>query len=268
MEELAVEVRGSNGAFYKAFVKDVQEEKLTVAFENNWQPERQVAFQDARLPPPAGDDGREITENSDVEVFSRANEQEPCGWWLARVRMIKGDFFVIEYAVCEAAFSEIVTLERLRHLNPSQPLTASTFTRVEISVPEDIRHACESEELHRDFLKAVGAQSVSFNSTQGSLTILARDASVSRRVDMLSDIHFRGIRTKLLLKTSNQEASRQLEARRRLARACVLELRVSEHLLGLAVGAHEANLEAARGLGGVSAVETQPTGFRIYGESP
>ncbi|XP_075910806.1 RNA-binding protein FXR1-like isoform X1 [Petromyzon marinus] len=267
MEELAVEVRGSNGAFYKAFVKDVQEEKLTVAFENNWQPERQVAFQDARLPPPAGDDGREITENSDVEVFSRANEQEPCGWWLARVRMIKGDFFVIEYAVCEAAFSEIVTLERLRHLNPSQPLTASTFTRVEISVPEDIRHACESEELHRDFLKAVGAQSVSFNSTQGSLTILARDASVSRRVDMLSDIHFRGIRTKLLLKTSNQEASRQLEARRRLARACVLELRVSEHLLGLAVGAHEANLEAARGLGGVSAVETQPTGFRIYGET-
>ncbi|MEQ2161510.1 hypothetical protein GOODEAATRI_010298, partial [Goodea atripinnis] len=63
MDGLAVEVRGSNGAFYKGFIKDVHEDSLTIVFENKFL----------------------------SRVYSRANEQEPCGWWLARVRMMKGE---------------------------------------------------------------------------------------------------------------------------------------------------------------------------------
>ncbi|OXB60828.1 hypothetical protein ASZ78_016556 [Callipepla squamata] len=187
MEELTVEVRGSNGAFYKGFIKDVHEDSLTVVFENNWQPERQVPFNEVRLPPPP-DIKKEIGEGDEVEVYSRANDQEPCGWWLAKVRMMKGES--------------------------------------------------------------------------------ASEATV-KRVNILSDMHLRSIRTKLMLMSRNEEATKHLECTKQLAAAFHEEFVVREDLMGLAIGTHGSNIQQARKVPGVTAIELEEdTGtFRIYGET-
>ncbi|KAG8184940.1 hypothetical protein JTE90_011072 [Oedothorax gibbosus] len=277
MEDVAVEVCGENGAYYKAYITDIHEDEVSVAFENDWQPESKFPYNRVRLPPAAPKDEKpaSMIEGQEVEVFSRANEQEACGWWRALVKMTKGDFHVVEYLGWETTYTEIVPSDRLRLKNTNQPITKGTFHQFEIPVPEDVQEYSKLESAHKEFKKAITAAVCKYNPDKKSLQIIffssqGRHEGLKKRALMLSDMHFRNLRQKVLLLNRTEEAARQLESTRLHSNSSYAEeFTVREDLMGLAIGAHGANIQNARKIDGITSIDLEEISctFKIFGDT-
>uniref|UniRef100_A0A8C5M0Y6 Agenet-like domain-containing protein n=1 Tax=Leptobrachium leishanense TaxID=445787 RepID=A0A8C5M0Y6_9ANUR len=142
MDGMKVDVRAENGAYYPGYVQYVHEDSVTVTFHNNWMPERQVPFSDARLPP-----------TPDTVASIAEGDQAASGWWVAHVcHMIKRNFYVIEYTSCDAPYNGIVSLDRIRLINTNQATTRQMFFKLSVPESEDLRRGV-SERIYEFVIK-------------------------------------------------------------------------------------------------------------------
>lgn len=262
-----MEVCGKNGAFYKGYVRNIHQDQVTIAFEHEPNDCRRVPYEEVRLPP-ASIQRCDLYVDDEVEVFTRDDDGEPCGWWLARIVHKKGEFYVIQYAGWDATFNEIVPRERIRPSSRNGPISKSMFHKVMIDVPQDLRQLCKGEMMHREFKKQCGASCVYYHDELGVLVALSRSERPVKCAAMLSEIHFRSLRTKMLLQSWMDETARQLETAKKQM-GVVEMLTLPDHLMGLAIGAQGANIQQARRLTGIISIEVDEENctFHICGES-
>jgi len=272
-DKLLVEVQGENGAYYKAFVTDVFAEEIKLAFEHDWQPESRFPFARVRLPPPAPPTPPEFHTGQEIEVYSRASDQESCGWWRAIVKMIKGDFHVVEYLGWETTYTEIVPSDRLRPKSAEACITGASFFKFSLPVPQELQEFCADEkalEIHNDFMKAVDAVHIKYCPDKGELTVISRAENSRKRAEMLQDMHYRNISQRLVLLRRTEEAAKYLEQTKlQTSNGFTEEFSVMEDLMGLAIGAHGANIQQARKIDGIINVELieDSCTFKVVGET-
>ncbi|XP_014239224.1 synaptic functional regulator FMR1 isoform X2 [Cimex lectularius] len=271
MDDLEVEVCGENGAYYKAYVTDVFDKEVSVAFENEWQAESKFVFDLVRLAAPKDVPAKAFKENEEVEVFSRSNDHESSGWWRAVIKMMKGDFLVLEYLGWETTYTEIVPSDRLRHKNPNPPITSKTFTKFEIEVPEELREYAKKDDVHKSFQDIIDAAICRYIPERGVLSFISRHEESKKRAQMLQEMHFRNLHQKLLLLKRTEEAQKQLESTKIQNTAGYVysdEFSVKEDLMGLAIGAHGVNIQQARKVPGITNIELEEgCTFKIHGET-
>ncbi|XP_031557475.1 synaptic functional regulator FMR1-like [Actinia tenebrosa] len=262
MEELAVEVCGKNGAYYKGYVRNIHQDQVSVALEHDLNNPKRVSYEEVRLPP-STTQRKDLYVDDEVEIFSRANDDEPCGWWPARIGLKKGEFYVVQYNGWDATFNEIVPRERIRPVNTNGPISRNMYYKVMIDVAPDLRAICKDESCHREFKRQCNAACVGFNDNLNVLVVLSRSELPVKRAAMLSEMHFRSLRTKMLLQSWTDETARQLEMAKKQMGVCD-KLRLPEHLMGLAIGAQGANIQQARKLPGIISIEVDEENCTFY----
>lgn len=270
MDDLAVEVRDNKGIYYKAHVTDISNNELTVAFENSSKPEKRVSFEEARLAPKSSAKVVSFNEGEQVEVCRRVEEEDTWGWFPARVKMMKGEFVVIEGVGPLQTITDIVNIELVRLPGKTSVIDANTFHRHLVTVPVDLHNICCDDSNHREFRKQCGASYVKFNPTLGGLVILSSSESVIRRASLLAEMHVRGLRQKMMLLQLTEESAKKLESTRLHPRAAHREeFRVAHDLMGLAIGTHGANIQQAKMVPGIQSIDLdEDTGtFTVHGET-
>ncbi|KAE8593234.1 hypothetical protein XENTR_v10019040 [Xenopus tropicalis] len=264
-DELEVEVRGTNGAFYQGFVRDIHKDAITVAVGNTWQAEKRILFQDVRFPPPPSYN-RNISVGNEVEVYTRVNEKEPRCWWLAKVLKRMKENIVVAFTAYGNRYTKNVTIKQLRLVNPNKPLGKNDFCKVTLDVPTDLQHVFAEEFLLEDFKKAIGAFSVRYDWVSSQIIILSSNEFTGKWVNMLKDNLFHSLKLKQFLKVGKKKAREKLE---KFSAKYHDQVMVKQRLIGLAIGKKGSNIQKAKKIPGIIAIDFDQENrtFHIYGNS-
>jgi hypothetical protein len=154
MEEYFIEVLNSNGVWYQAFLVDFNSNEVLVKFDLKAQNVHKYPYNQARLPSNQQQQASSILKvNDECEVLIESkSESEPSGWCPAVVKMVKGEFFVVDFKL-DINNDKIFSSDKIR-LSNTKYVFLSQFRKLINSIRRLFYHF-NSDALQPNFLHKI-----------------------------------------------------------------------------------------------------------------
>ncbi|CAF5099907.1 unnamed protein product, partial [Rotaria magnacalcarata] len=129
---------------------------------------------------------------------------------------------------------------------------------------------CNNPINHKDFKRTSGALVVRYDKQKACLVVISDNEATLHRAQILSEMHFRNLRSKAKLVQETEKVSKQLERIMVNQTSKFFEkFTVRTELMGLAIGSHGSNILKAREVPGITAVEVEDETctIKVFGDT-
>jgi len=175
-----------------------------------------------------------------------------------------------------------VTKDRIRPVNPNPYLTTNPFFKFTIDVPKELAKSSLSfiskSQTHKQFKKSLGIITIRYDEPNNYLLCVGYAENdknytyltTQKRAIILSDMHFRSLQQKIEVMAKNELLQQKLnyssgDIINKNGTEFELNVRVSPHLIGLAIGTNGSNLKMITKIPGIISVDNIKGIFRVIG---
>ncbi|GMT05071.1 hypothetical protein PENTCL1PPCAC_27245, partial [Pristionchus entomophagus] len=258
-----------NDVYYPATIKELAGAKIRVTYKGNWRPEEMVEQTKLRIPPSK----IPVRTYSLDEIVEAAishmvdDHHDVHGWQRAKIVEIKHDYYKVRSMAgpdrSDAVHKESIRPEGIHYVRGA----SIQWKKDEILVPEDMRVWFKgSDRYTQEFAKGIPGLHAEFDGSR--LQLVAASMEPIKRANMVSELHFKDLRQRLLLEQRAAEVRKrqnEVTGEEGIGRGSrqkdgnfVEEFEIPADLVGLAIGSHGTNIIAARNVEGVIDIISPP----------
>uniref|UniRef100_A0A914C0C4 Uncharacterized protein n=1 Tax=Acrobeloides nanus TaxID=290746 RepID=A0A914C0C4_9BILA len=256
---MEIEVKQSDGAFVKAYVKAIMPAFIEVTYEGEWKPDEKVEYENCRLPKVTNKKSN-FKAGDEIEACLKQTNSEVHQWKKAKIRDIKGTFAVVE-TLTEPIQVEIVSYDCCRPADSTTPLSFDKLQQFPIKADPELYEYFKIPDSFKDLIDAVGNIHVEFNETEGNIIVWSYADQAIRRVKVLKDFFINDSKRKLSLLHRQEEANKITSD---VLPKHIEEFTVATDLTGLVIGKRGSNLGKARAIDGIKGIELDETRSKTH----
>lgn len=184
-------------------------------------------------------------EGDYVEVKLRTTEDEPQGWWLAKITHRRDEFYFVHYENYDNIYDEIVMEDQIRPVNARGGMEFAKLKRHAIKVPVQVMPWCATPDWIEKFnsvISKTGVYNISFRPEDKEIVIVGESKPVDKATILTTFVIDHQVELGQL-ELENLKILKSIETKRhKIKGESVEEVLVPKELLGLIIGKSGANL--------------------------